>query len=143
MLYIEKELLSLAFQKPRHHTVETEVLGNEYYSSACVSVLTLRVCVRACVFASVLSHRGDELHMQSVFTALTEIMTIAENPPAFSPKANLSKCMCVLGVIFVFTLAHTVNQILCICEGMHTCFVSPLHVEPACVDGGCVSKGDA
>lgn len=33
--------------------------------------------------------------MQSVFTALEEIMTIAENPPAISLRSHLSVSLCV------------------------------------------------
>ena len=56
------------------------------------------VGVSVCVFVSLLSHRGDGLHMQSVFTALKEIMTIAENPPAISLRSHLSVslCACIL-----------------------------------------------
>ncbi len=79
-----------------------------------------------CVFVSVLSRRGDGLHMQSVFTALKEIMTMAENPPAISLRSHLSVslCACIL------------------CEGLclhtrctHVCVWACVHYlcKPACV----------
>ena len=61
----------------------------------CVCVCVWGVCVAAdCLCVSVLSRRGDGLHMQSVFTGLQEIMTVAENPP-LSLRSHLSASVCV------------------------------------------------
>lgn len=73
-----------------------------------------------CKFASLLSHRGDGLHMHSVFTALKEIMTTAENPRAISLRSHLSVSLCVSAPC-VWRLG--------VCMRVHVCYLSkPLGV---------------
>ena len=88
-------------------------------NAECVSVF---LCVCVCVFVSVLSHRGDGLHMQSVFTALKEIMTIAENPPAISLRSHLSVslCACILSEGKVCMCGRVC---VCVCVGACVLFV--------------------
>lgn len=64
-----------------------------------------------CVSVSVVSHRGDGLHMQSVFTGLKEIMTIAENPLAISLRSHFS-------FVCVFLCVHFVrgHGVCCLCK---------------------------
>ena len=64
-----------------------------------------------CVSVSVVSHRGDGLHMQSVFTGLKEIMTIAENPLAISLRSHFSFVCVSLCVHFVWG-----HGVCCLCK---------------------------
>lgn len=95
----------------------------------CVSVHVLMLCV--CVPA--LSHRGDGLHMQSVFTALKEIMTIAENPPAIPLRSHLSVslCVCILCEKVWYVSACSLLFVLAPeCSLCNCCFYASTHSVP-------------
>lgn len=52
---------------PDRHSGEPEASGKRFFVRVCAHA---RRCLSMCVFVSVLSHRGDGLHMQNVFTGL-------------------------------------------------------------------------